>query len=546
MKNLGISAKLFLMGSAIGMLLPILGMTIFFKQQKVTAINSQISDIKLQKTKMLGELVFKFRNIRLQVRTVPVIGMSQIEIDKYLDLTKAAVAEFVKGKKNFESTIEGDVERKKFDEFAKSADEFLKFGVELIELASTHDQKKIEEVARLVREVCPVKAAIVESAIAGLIEQQTIEAKNLVELAHIEENETKWILIGSSLFGFFIAISLSLLNAKSLTRQLSQMARDLLFSSDKIRAASSQVAQDSATLSSTTSQQASALEQTVTAVDEINSMIGKNSENAELSKSFANTSLTTAEAGKALVDELINEVSEIKISNQDLIQTVNHGNAEISKILEVITEIETKTKVINEIVFQTKLLSFNASVEAARAGEAGKGFAIVAEEVGNLANVSGRSSNEISDLLAKSVQIVKVIVDSTKANIEVKSKNSSARVERGIEIGKRCGETLSEVLESSRKISQMVSEITTASKEQSVGVSEVSQSMQEIDSVTRDVAKVSTSSAETAQELSVQSNQMRLLVEKLNKTIRGVGRDQILDSADDSLSDKNHFSKMAS
>ena len=62
----------------------------------------------------------------------------------------------------------------------------------------------------------------------------------------------------------------------------------------------------------------------------------------------------------------------------------NESNKEIQEIVKVIAEIGNKTKVINDIVFQTKLLSFNASVEAARAGENGKGFAVVAEEVGKL------------------------------------------------------------------------------------------------------------------------------------------------------------------
>ena len=72
----------------------------------------------------------------------------------------------------------------------------------------------------------------------------------------------------------------------------------------------------------------------------------------------------------------------------------------------LISEIGNKTKVINDIVFQTKLLSFNASVEAARAGEHGKGFSVVAEEVGNLAHMSGNSAKEITQLLESSINRV--------------------------------------------------------------------------------------------------------------------------------------------
>jgi methyl-accepting chemotaxis protein len=89
---------------------------------------------------------------------------------------------------------------------------------------------------------------------------------------------------------------------------------------------------------------------------------------------------------------------------------MNKSNDEISSIVKVIAEIGDKTKVINDIVFQTKLLSFNASVEAARAGEQGKGFAVVAEEVGNLATMSGKAAEEISSMLGDSMGKVELIV----------------------------------------------------------------------------------------------------------------------------------------
>jgi methyl-accepting chemotaxis protein len=89
-------------------------------------------------------------------------------------------------------------------------------------------------------------------------------------------------------------------------------------------------------------------------------------------------------------------------------------NENMADIVKSIAEIKTKTNVINDIVFQTKLLSFNASVEAARAGEHGKGFAVVAEEVGALAAMSGNASKEIAQLLDGSLSRVTVLADETK------------------------------------------------------------------------------------------------------------------------------------
>ena len=65
------------------------------------------------------------------------------------------------------------------------------------------------------------------------------------------------------------------------------------------------------------------------------------------------------------------------------------------------------------ILYQKQSFSLNASIESARAGEYGKGFAVVAEEVGNLAKTSGKSSNEISELLEKSRGNVKNILELT-------------------------------------------------------------------------------------------------------------------------------------
>ena len=76
------------------------------------------------------------------------------------------------------------------------------------------------------------------------------------------------------------------------------------------------------------------------------------------------------------------------------------------------------------IVFQTKLLSFNASVEAARAGEYGKGFSVVAEEVGNLAQMSGIAAKDISALLQSSVKKVEQIATESKTKIDRLVQNS--------------------------------------------------------------------------------------------------------------------------
>ena len=91
--------------------------------------------------------------------------------------------------------------------------------------------------------------------------------------------------------------------------------------------------------------------------------------------------------------------------------SIKEVNGRLTNMAHIINEISKKTVVINDIVFKTQLLSFNASIEAARAGVHGKGFAVVAEEVGKLAQLSGEASNEIDSLLIKSNKDVSSILE---------------------------------------------------------------------------------------------------------------------------------------
>ena len=84
----------------------------------------------------------------------------------------------------------------------------------------------------------------------------------------------------------------------------------------------------------------------------------------------------------------------------------------------------SKNEVMNSIAFKTQLLSFNASIEAARAGQYGKGFAVVAQEVGKLAEMSGRAAIEINKSIQETVKQVKKITSESKQNVVVGSEAS--------------------------------------------------------------------------------------------------------------------------
>ncbi|MCX7978100.1 MAG: methyl-accepting chemotaxis protein [Bdellovibrionaceae bacterium] len=102
---------------------------------------------------------------------------------------------------------------------------------------------------------------------------------------------------------------------------------------------------------------------------------------------------TLSQASKTLHDAsvVVNKIAELGRSSLELVRELQQSAKAIS----------TQTSLVNDIVFQTRILSFNASIEAARAGDAGKGFSVVAEEVGRLALSSGKSAKLIDDIVKK-------------------------------------------------------------------------------------------------------------------------------------------------
>ena len=267
-----------------------------------------------------------------------------------------------------------------------------------------------------------------------------------------------------------LIFSLSSYGTNALKKVLAEAIKHLSSSSEKIKEIMNGLQATGETLSSLSTESAAAVSETVAAVDETNAMINNNKDLALTTSSTTQKSRDNAILGKGVVKKMSVLMGEINRVNEDVANTVSHSNKRFGEIVNMINEISNKTKVINDIVFQTRLLSFNASVEAARAGEQGKGFAVVAEEVGNLAQASGKSANEISMILEENVQKVQSIVNETRGAMEKIISTAKSKTLEGTEIAKECSLVLEEIVNEVGEIVEMSEKITSASTEQANGM----------------------------------------------------------------------------
>jgi methyl-accepting chemotaxis protein len=365
---------------------------------------------------------------------------------------------------------------------------------------------------------------IANQALSASFQAWPIYADELDRLLDLRMAKIKEDVIWSISMGLLALILASLLAffiAKGLNSSISKVISLLKSSSVQTSNSSESLVAASQQLSSSSSEQAAAIQETMSALNEINSMVSKSLESANRSTEISLMSQQTAFEGKKSVEQMIQAMNEINVSNEDIRIQIEESNLKITEIIKIIGDISERTKVIHDIVFQTKLLSFNASVEAARAGEHGKGFAVVAEEVGKLAELSGNSAKEINEVLENSIKKVEGIIHNTKVKVENLIAGGKAKVESGSQVARTCGISLEKIVQIVSDSAELAKEISTASHEQTNGINEITKAMHQFDTGTQQNAQMSEQTASDAENLSKQAEVLSQIVVTLEEEILG-------------------------
>lgn len=497
-----------------------------FNYYTYSFVVSQYNDVvskNLPSIRNSDRMYLSFRKLRINLRSLGLPGLSKEMADDFIGKVHDAINEYEEANKEYLALEFLPGEKETYDKVHKVWEEFKVLGAKALAL---HKSGKPEDHAALMNIFlvdCPRLAALYTSAIEDLVTFQQKSASGRTAGAQDATARANTLSMLIVLCGILGGLGVGFMFSLSMSKSLQQVSNGLTEGALIVDKVAQQIADASESLSASTTQQAAALQETTAAIEETSAMIQKNAENAKISTDVSEQSQQTASKGQQAVTEMLHSIEEISASNNEIMQQIEESNREISEIVKVIAEIGNKTKVINDIVFQTKLLSFNASVEAARAGEHGKGFAVVAEEVGNLAQMSGNSAKEISEMLEGSIKKVEMIVQNTQSRVGGLVQSGKEKVSAGTATAKRCSEILEEIVSNVTRVGSLVSEISVASQEQSKGVSEINKAMSELDSVAQQNSSASQQTSTSAEDLKVQVAGVRDMVLQLNEVLLGQG-----------------------
>ncbi len=309
---------------------------------------------------------------------------------------------------------------------------------------------------------------------------------------------------GLIIFGFVFGLLASWLVISQLNKQLREVITKLSDTSDDVTKSISKLDQSAQKLSSVATEQSAAIEESVASMEEMTAMISQTANNSKNSQQIASECSEEASTGAKIISEMVTAMDEIY-----------QNTANLEKMVNLIHEIESKTKVINDIVFETRLLSFNASIEAARAGTHGKGFAVVAEEVGKLASMSGKAADEIRLLLESTTKEVTQTVSITQE-----------RVKFGKNVSTQCSDSFKKMQETIFKIEQIIGNISTANQEQELGVKQNQKAMTELERHTQDNSQNSNLLAGEANHLSKSSTLLMQSVHSMQNLVGGKNKNK--------------------
>ncbi|MGI4993723.1 HAMP domain-containing methyl-accepting chemotaxis protein [Halobacteriovorax sp. GFR7] len=481
MKNKNFKVKLILLCFFLSVVSIVISTVSYFGVSDLSAQSNFFNENIIPRSSLLSEMDVSYQKTRIQVRTLGLEDLDRKNRNNAISNTIKMIDNYELAANKLRSIITDPEEQKIFNELQVQWSDFKKVGARALELAKINNDEARAELHEIFLVHCPEAAENYQRVLDKYNTRLSREVVSSASVVSATARSLQITLVVVSLIGIVFGFSIGVVYASNISQKIKATISALTNTSRSLTKSAKNIATTSNELSLSSERQDSSLQESSSSLEEISSMVRMTADNAQKSNNLAQDSLAKAAVGKKIVKKMIHSMNGIDSDIDVMVEEFSDNNKKMLHIVELINRIEERTQVINDIVFQTKLLSFNASVEAARAGEAGKGFAVVAEEVGKLAQMSGNASVEISDMVSTSVNEVNSIVEESNMKLSGLVQKVRNSVTSGSDVANQCGQILEEIVISVENVTNSITEISSATFEQSKGITELQSSISSID-----------------------------------------------------------------
>ena len=289
----------------------------------------------------------------------------------------------------------------------------------------------------------------------------------------IQSSASATRILAFSFVGLTILCSLLIsLFVRQMNRALGGMGSQVSDGAHQVALAATQMGSISQSLAQGASEQAVSLEHTSASAEQVNKMVQRNARNSREAASHTNDANRLLTEANYKLEQMLDSMRDISSSSE-----------RISKII----------RVIDEIAFQTNILSLNAAVEAARAGEAGMGFAVVADEVRNLAQRCSQAAKDTSGLIEESIQ---------------HAKTGKVRLDE-------VAGAMRQVTDSAVQVQRLSNEVNAGSEEQARAIEQISEAILQIQQVTQQTAASAEEGASAGAQMSAEAEHLQTAVNRM-------------------------------
>lgn len=278
----------------------------------------------------------------------------------------------------------------------------------------------------------------------ALLHKRTQDAKNAEQLASV-------VTIGGTLLAFAMGITALVLLSRKVVRPINQVTSVIVSSSSEIAATVEQQERMA-------TQQASAVSQTTSTMDELGASSRQSAEQAEVAAIAARHVSDLASTGTTTVEHTLDDMAILK-------DKVSAIAAQILQLSERTSQIGNITNLVTDLANQTNMLALNAAIEAVRAGEQGKGFAVVAAEIRKLADQSKQSAEKINGLVAD----IQTAIDTTV----IATDEGTKTVDQGMQTVQETAETFASVADAINDVVLSSKQISLTAKQQAIATQQV-------------------------------------------------------------------------